>query len=134
MRSFGTLLLAFFISLIFGGALQTQIAVKIGAQEEHILAMVIFMLMTVATTLALGAALLLASRISGVDRIALALLVVTVLGLVALVAVGAAADRKLVIRPADLALLGDIAIPTVLMILIQWWLVRRRWFNAHRRG
>ena len=45
-----TLLLAFFGSLFFAGALQTQIAVKFGAQEEHILSMIIFMLMTIVTT------------------------------------------------------------------------------------
>ena len=54
MRSLGTLLLAFVLSVVVAGAVQNRLAVAFGAQEEFILAMVLLVVMTVVTTLAMA--------------------------------------------------------------------------------
>jgi hypothetical protein len=128
MRSFGTMLLAFLVSGFVAGMVQLQIGVALKADLELVLAMLLLWAMTLVTTVALGFGLAVAGRIAAIDRIALALLGLTVLATMAAIAWELIATRA--ISPASLAILGEIAVPLVVMIAIQWWLVRRRWRRA----
>jgi hypothetical protein len=129
MRSFGTLLLAFLISGFVAGMVQLQIGVALKADLELVLAMLVLWAMTLVTTVALGIALGVAGKAATIDRLALALLGLTVLAVVALIIWEVAATRAL--SRGSLAIIGEIAVPLVVMIAIQWWLVRRRWRRAH---
>ena len=132
MRNIGTLLLALLVSAAVAGAVQNQLAVALGAREEFIAVMMLFSLSVIVTTIALGVALAVSKTVSGVDLTALALLVAAALVLVGgLFATSAIAERKVSLSPDDLHIIAEIAVPTALMIGIQWWLVRRRWWRAH---
>jgi len=132
MRNIGTLLLALLVSAAVAGAVQNQLAVALGAREEFIAVMMLFSLSVIVTTIALGVALAVSKTVSGVDLTALALLVAAALVLVGgLFATSAIAERKVSLSPDDLHIIAEIAVPTALMIAIQWWLVRRRWWRAH---
>jgi hypothetical protein len=126
MRSFGTLVLAFFVSTIVAGIVQNQLAVAFGAREEFIAVMMLFALTAITVTFAFAVALGVAKTVSGIDWTALGLLVASVAGIGVLVALGAVADRKLTVNAADLKIIAEILVPTALLIGIQWWFVRRR--------
>jgi hypothetical protein len=126
MRSFGTLVLAFFVSIAVAGIVQNQLAVAFGAREEFIAVMMLFALTTITVTFAFAVALGVAKTVSGIDWTALGLLIASVAGIGVLVALGAAADRRLTVNAADLKIIAEILVPTALLIGIQWWFVRRR--------
>jgi len=126
MKSLGTLLLAFLVSGFVAGVVQNRLGVVFGAREEFIAVMMLFALVTLVTTLVLGVALAFAGTVAGIDLTAGALIVLAALLLGGLVGAGAIFDRKATFGPQDAALLAEIAVPTMLMILIQWWFVRRR--------
>jgi hypothetical protein len=126
MRSFGTLVLAFFVSTIVAGIVQNQLAVAFGAREEFIAIMMLFALTVITVTFAFAVALGVAKTVSGIDWTALGLLIASVAGIGILVALGAAADRRLTVNAADLKIIAEILVPTALLIGIQWWFVRRR--------
>jgi hypothetical protein len=126
MRSFGTLVLAFFVSIAVAGIVQNQLAVAFGAREEFIAVMMLFALTALTVTFAFAVALGVAKTVSGIDWTALGLLIASVAGIGVLVALGAAADRKLTVNAADLKIIAEILVPTALLIGIQWWFVRRR--------
>lgn len=131
MRSVGTLLLAFVLSMIVAGAVQNRLAVAFGAQEEFILAIILLVVMTVVTTLALAGAMAGSGSVAGIDGTALVLVVLVGLALGALLALQAIVDRSLSFGADDLAIIAEIGMPALLMIAIQWWLVRRRWLKAY---
>lgn len=131
MRTFGTLLLACLLSGLIAGMVQLQIGIAFNADMEFIIAMMVLATMTLVTTVALGIALGTASSIVTIDGVATVLLGFTVLAVLALLAFQFIDTRSIVIRRASLAILIEIAIPTIIMITIQWWLVRRRWRKAH---
>jgi hypothetical protein len=126
MRSFGTLVLAFFVSTTVAGIVQNQLAVAFGAREEFIAVMMLFVLTAITVTIAFGVALAVAKTAAGIDWTALGLLILSAVGVGALIAFGAVADRKLTVNAADLKIIAEILVPTALMIAIQWWFVRRR--------
>lgn len=126
MRSFGTIVVAFFVSTIVAGIVQNQLAVAFGAREEFIAVMMLFVLTAITTIVAFAIALAVAKTVAGIDWTALAFLILSVIGVGALVALGAVADRKLSLGAADLKIIAEILVPTALMIAIQWWFVRRR--------
>jgi hypothetical protein len=129
MRSFGTLLLAFLVSGLVAGAVQIQIGVALKADLELVLAMLVLWAMTLLTTVVLGIALGAAGTVTTINRLALGLI-----GLAVLAAAGLLTwdfvDARGFTR-GGLALAAEIAIPLLVMIAIQWWLVRRRWRRAH---
>jgi hypothetical protein len=131
VKSFGTLVLAFFVSSFVAGIMQNQLAVAFGAREEFITVVMLFVLTAITTTVAFGIALAAAKTVAGVDWTALGMLILTALVLLGFVAAAAIADRKLSISTPDLHILAEIAVPTALMIAIQWWFVRRRWRRAN---
>ena len=57
MRSFGALLLAFFISVFVAGIVQNQIAVAYGAREEFIAVVMLFIATAIVAIVAFGIAL-----------------------------------------------------------------------------
>jgi hypothetical protein len=126
MRSFGTLVLAFFVSTIIAGIVQNQLAVAFGAREEFIAVMMLFVLTAITVTVVFGVALGVAKTASGIDWTALGLLIAAVVGIGVLIALGAVADRRLTVNAADLKIIAEILVPTALLIGIQWWFVRRR--------
>jgi uncharacterized membrane protein len=126
MRSFGALLLAFFISVFVAGIVQNQIAIVYGAREEFIAVMMLFIATAIVAILAFGLALAIARSVRGIDWTALALLILVWLALL-----GAGPDHKITVSADDIPILAEIAAPTALMIGIQWWLVRRRWRKRH---
>ena len=127
MRSFGALLLAFFISVFVAGIVQNQIAIAYGAREEFIAVTMLFVLTAIVAIVAFGIALAVARSVRGIDWTALALLILVTLMVVGLALMGAGPDHKITISPDDILILAEIAAPTALMIGIQWWLLRRRW-------
>ena len=131
MRTLGTLLLAYLLSGLIAGMVQLQIASAFKADMEFIIAMIVLAAMTLVTTVALGIALGTAAAIATIDRVATALLGFTVLSVLALMVFEFVETRSIAISRASLAILIEIAIPTILMITLQWWLVRRRWRKAH---
>ena len=131
MKSLGTLLLAFFASTIVAGVVQNQLAVALGAREELIAVMMLFVLSALTTTFAFGVALAVAKTESGIDRAALGLVCLMVLMVVGFMIAGAIASRELSITAQDRNILVEILVPTAVMIAIQWWIVRRRWRKAN---
>ena len=130
MRSFGALLLAFFISIFVAGIVQNQIAIAFGAREEFIAVMMLFVLTAILAIVAFGVALAVARSPRGIDWTALALLALVTVMVVSRALLGAGPDHKITISADDIPILTEIAAPTALMIGIQWWLVRRRWRSA----
>ena len=126
MRNLGTLLLAFFVSILVAGIVQNQLAVAFKAREEFIAVMMLFMLTAIVTTVVLGIALAVSKSVAGIDWTALALLVIAALTLCGLLAFGALASGTTALNADDLHIAAEIAVPTALMTAIQWWLVRRR--------
>jgi hypothetical protein len=131
MRTFGTLLLAYLVSGLIAGMVQLQLGIALKADMEFIIAMIVLAAMTLVTTVALGIALGTASSIMTIDRVATVLLGFTVLAVLALMIFDFIDTRSIAISRDSLAILIEIAIPTIIMITIQWWLVRRRWRKAH---
>ncbi len=131
MRTLGTLLLAFLLSGIVAGSVQIQLGIALKADLELVLLMLLLMLMTLVTTVALGIALVVAAAIVTIDRVAAVLLGFTLLAVFALMVFEFIETRSIAISRASLAILIEIAIPTIIMITIQWWLVRRRWRKTH---
>jgi hypothetical protein len=129
MRAFGTLLLAFLVSGFVAGMVQLQIGVAFKADLELLLAMLVLWAMTLLTSVALGLALGLASTAAVIDRVALGLIGIAILAAAALLAWDLVDSRRL--TRASLAIVIEITVPVLVMIAIQWWLVRRRWRRAH---
>jgi hypothetical protein len=129
MRSFGTLLLALVSSALIAGAVQVQLGVAFKADVELIIPMALLALMTPLTTVVLGIALGAAGRVATIDRVALGLIGLTVLAAAALLVWDVVATRAL--NRAGLAIIAEIAVPLLVMIAIQWWLVRGRWRRAN---
>ena len=127
MRKLSTLVLAFFLSGIVASAVQIQLGVYFKADVELGIAMVALAVMTLVTTLALGIALAAARTVSTVDAVAGALVGVTLLGLAVLIFFAGAAQRT------DVPIFIEIVLPIVVMIAIQWWLMRRRWRRGYGR-
>lgn len=127
MKSFGALLLAFFLSTFVAGIVQNRIAVAYGAREEFILVMMLFVATAIVAIVAFAIALALTRSASGIDWTALVLLLLVTAMIVWLALLGAGADHKITVSAEDIPILAEIAAPTALMIGIQWWLVRRRW-------
>jgi hypothetical protein len=134
MRSFGTLVLAFFVSTFVAGIGQNQLAVAFGAREEFIAVMMLFVLTAITVTVVFGIALAVAKTVSGIDWTALGLLILVVLALVVMSVLGAGSIRNLTITRQDFAIIAEILVPTAILIAIQWWFVRRRWRRAHPAG
>jgi len=131
MKSLGTLLLAFFASTIVAGVVQNQLAVALGAREEFIAVMMLFVLSALTTTFAFGVALAVAKTESGINRAAFGLVCLMALVVVGFMIAGAIASRELSITAQDRNILVEILVPTAVMIAIQWWIVRRRWRKAN---
>jgi hypothetical protein len=124
MRSFGTLLLALILSGLIAGAVQVQLGVAFKADVELIIPMLLLMLITPLTTVVLGIGLVASGKVATIDRAAMALLGLTVLAAAALLVWDVVATRAL--TRSGLAIIAEIAVPLLVMIAIQWWLVRRR--------
>jgi hypothetical protein len=131
MKSFGTLVLAFFVSTFVAGIVQNQLAVAFGAREEFIAVMMLFVLTAITVTVVFGIALAAAKTVSGIDWTAIALLILALVGLAVMSLLGAGSIRNLTITRQDLAIIAEILVPTAILIAIQWWFVRRRWRRAH---
>jgi hypothetical protein len=126
MRSFGALVLAFFLSGVVAGAVQIQLGVTFKADLELVLAMVTLAVMTVVTTVALGLALAFARKAAVIDAVAVGIVGLIVLALALFPFVtGAGMPAR-----SDVPILAEILVPIGLMIAIQWWLIRRRWRRA----
>jgi hypothetical protein len=131
MRALATLLLAFLLSGIIAGGVQIQLGIAFKADLELVLPMFLLMLMTLVTTITLGVTFVRAASVTTIDRVAFALLAFTVLATLALMVLEFVATRSIVLSRASLAILMETAIPIIVMITIQWWLVRRRWRKTH---
>ena len=129
MRSFGALLLALVSSGLIAAAVQIQLGIAFKADLELVLSMVLLALLTPLTTAVFGIALGAAGKAATIDRVAMALLGLTVLAAVVLLVWDFAAARAF--TRDGLAIVAEIAVPLAVMVAIQWWLVRRRWRRAH---
>lgn len=129
MRSFWTLLLALILSGLIGSAVQVQLGVLFKADLELVIAMVALAVAAPVTTIVLGIALGVADKVATIDRVALALIVLTILATAGLLIWDAVASGA--VTRSGLAIIAEIAVPLLVMIAIQWWLVRRRWRRAH---
>jgi|SoiMethySBSTD1v2_1073268.scaffolds.fasta_scaffold3244182_1 hypothetical protein len=129
MRAFGTLLLALILSGLIAGAVQVQLGVAFKADVELIIPMVLLVLITPLTTVVLGIAHAASGTVATIDRAAMALLGLAVLAAAALLVWDVVASRAL--TRGGLAIIAEIAVPLLVMIAIQWWLVRRRAGRAH---
>src|SRR5262245_54140225 len=118
-----TLAFALLLSLLVAGPVQLQIAVAFNADLEFVLAILILLLVSLVAIAALAIALL--NGVPAIDRTALGLASFIVCVTLAL-GVWTFAFARNVDRMRDLGLLVEIAVPALLAILIQWWLVRRR--------
>lgn len=132
MRSLATLLLAYVLSVLIAGVVQNQFAVAFKATEEFIVVVLIFVVMSVVSIVAFAIALLAGRAAKGIDWTAAGLVAVLMLGIAGLVAFGASGGGPLVVTRQDLQIIAEIVVPTILMIVIQWWMVRRRWMKANR--
>ena len=134
MKSFGTLLLALFVSAFVAGVVQNQLAVALGAREEFIAVMMLFVLTAITVTVVFGIALGVAKTAAGIDWTALGMMLVAVLGLAVLSVLGAGSISNLAVSRQDAAIIAEILVPTALLIAVQWWFVRRRWVRTHGAG
>jgi hypothetical protein len=124
MRSFGTLLLALILSGLIAGAVQIQLGVAFKADVELIIPMVLLTLMTPLTTVVLGIAIGAAGKAATIDRVALGLTGLTVLAAAGLLILDLVASHAL--TRGGLAIIAETGVPLLVMIAIQWCLVRRR--------
>ena len=126
MHSFGTLLLAFFLSGVIAGAAQLLIAVILRVGMEIILGMMLLAAATPLTTIALGIALATWRPVRAVGWTAAALLGLVALGAVGLVLLEFRHMNAITVTRTTLRLFVATAVSLALMIAIQWWLVRQR--------
>jgi hypothetical protein len=133
MRSFGAVVLAILLSGLIAGVVQLQLAISFNAHEEFIAAMMLLMLFVLVCAVAFCVALFTAKRVSGVNRTAIGLAVLLALAFVALEALSLSTGSASTTLGQDAAILAEIFIPCAIVILIQWWLVRRRWLKKATR-
>ncbi|MBN8944128.1 MAG: hypothetical protein J0H01_31760 [Rhizobiales bacterium] len=125
MKTFMTFLLAFIGSLIAGAAVITLIAERTGGDETFILAFMAEALVTSVVTLVLVIAYIAAPGPHSVSMAALGL-VALYLALTAAVVALDIWSGGLELAWSDLPLFGAACLSGLIVIAVQWWLVRRR--------
>lgn len=118
-----TLVVSFFVSILVAGMAQNALAVWAKADQEFIVAIMGFVLLTIAASVAFGIALF--ARLS-IGRTAVWLcIVVLTLTAVTIVASQVTAGPTGSLK-ADAMFMSYIVVPTLIMIVVQWFFVRRR--------
>ncbi len=131
MRTVFTFIGAFLLSMLVAGTIAVQIAISTGAKEEFIVVFIALELFGPVTTLVLAVVYARAAETRTFTKVANAMIVA-----VAVVSLGTSAISFAVHRSAAEALNdAKITLPTLivsaLVILIQKWLVARRWRRTH---
>lgn len=118
-----TLVVSFFVSLLVGGMAQNAWAVWAKADQEFIAAIAGFVLLTVIASVVFGIALFAGL---GIDKTARWLCIVVVALAAATVVASQATAGAAGSLKADVVFISYIVAPTLIMIAIQWYFVRRR--------
>ena len=125
MRGFGTIILAAIVSGFVAGALQLQFAIWTNAHEEFIAVEMAFMLFVLVVAVAFGVAILTRASAASTEWLTVWLALSLLIAIVGLEGVILWSDGDVRSLPTDLPLLGEVLVPGLLAILIQWWFVRR---------
>jgi hypothetical protein len=129
MRALITLLAAPVVSWIVSYSAEIALGIAFGAQEELIVAMFAQVLIAMAVVTVFGAILLVRGGVRALAIGAITMAAVLLVGLAVFEAITLAGE------PAprldrDLPLLIEVAVPALLGVAVQWWLLRR--YVAHR--
>ena len=131
MRNAGTVVLAMLLSGLIAGTIQQQLAVAFNAHEEFIAAIMLLVLFMLVSAAAFLVALIVSRTAAGVNLTAIVLaagLFVALMGLEALSLAGGSGGQNL---RGDAETLAELLIPGLVVVVVQWWLVRW-WMNATR--
>lgn len=126
LRWLGTLTLALLVSFITGSVVCFVLGVLLNANFELLAAFAMFALATLGTTAILAVVAVGARSPLLLDRAALAIVAASAVVLV-IMSDTAMGWRDAGVLRRDLALIAETLGPIAAMVLIQWWLVRRRW-------
>ena len=122
MRRLVTYAVAFAAALLGGGLILQLIVERSAADETFIVAYLGVFVGGAASLVVLAAADALWRVISALDRAAAALAALTVAGAIALLALSTRGGAP---RPGEHALILALAAPTLAMVAIEWWWLRR---------
>lgn len=125
MKTFMTFLLAYVSSLIAGAAIITLIAERTGGDETFILAFMAEALVTTVVTVVLAIAYIAAPGPHSVSAAALGLVALFLVLMVVVVALDIWFGG-LQLAWSDLPLFGSACLSGLIVIAVQWWLIRRR--------
>jgi hypothetical protein len=125
MRGIGTIILAAIVSGFFAGTLQLQFAIWTNAHEEFISVEMAFMLFVLIVAVAFGIAVFTRASAATTEWLTVWLAVSLLIALAGLEGLMLWSEGNARSIPTDLPLLGEILVPGLLAILIQWWFVRR---------
>lgn len=131
MATLGAILRYLFAALMIGGLSLFALAGGLAADVEIIAVALAFVVFALVACVVLAIPLLLATNVTPINRIALGLLIFLIAALAALVFIEPLTSGAVRMTGSDSALLAELFIPCAIALLLQWWLVRRRWRHAH---
>lgn len=125
MRAFATFAIAWFLSMVAAQALARQLAILFGTRDEFIFVMFIIGAFAVASLAVLTMAFIAGTGTRPIDiggGIALLLALFLITGLLAF---GMARNNWARPTTYDMQIIAEIVLPSILIVVIQWWFLRR---------
>jgi hypothetical protein len=130
MRRPARIAVAVLVSGFVAGTVQNLIGVALKATEEFIAAIMFVTLLALVGAVIFGVALARGRSVAAIDRSAPAMLILLAAALVLLEAASIYGSGSIAVLLRDWPTLAETFLPGFLVILIQWWIVRRHW-SAH---
>lgn len=121
----GTTVLALLVSFGAGTMLCFILGIALNAREELIGAYFLFAFATLLSSVLLVGVSLAARRARALDITAVLIVVAAAIGLVAVVLGESARAGERATIAADLPLVAETMLPITMMVMIQWWFMRR---------
>lgn len=126
MRTFGSFTWALLLSLILSQVVAQQLAIYFGAREEFIAVMALLMLFALISIVVFAIVFAVSDGQAPLNRTALALVGVAVASVLAVMLFDVASNGFRQFDRAELQIFTEILFPALIVVLIQWWRVRRR--------
>lgn len=126
MRTFGSFTWALLLSLILSQIVAQQLAIYFGAREEFIAVMALLMLFALISIVVFAIVFAVSDGQAPLNRTALALVGVAVASVLTVMLFDVASNGFRQFDRAELQIFTEILFPALIVVLIQWWRVRRR--------
>jgi hypothetical protein len=126
MRTFFSFLLALLASLLVSQLVAQALAIQFHSREEFIGVMALLFLFNILSILVLSLVYLLARALAPLNRAAVVLLALVVAATVALTVFGMSQSNWAWPGGYDVKLIAEILFPALLVVIVQWALLRRR--------